>query len=78
MPWVAELFLFLLPFGAFALWRKLNPDTEPSRIFLILAAIGIVLAAAGAAWYGLNRRLDGDVPYEPAHLRNGEIVRDGG
>lgn len=75
MPYVAEILLFLLPFALFALWRKLYPDAEPSRVLLVLAALGIVLAAAGAAWYGLNRRLEPDRPYEPAHLRDGQVVR---
>jgi cytochrome bd-type quinol oxidase subunit 1 len=75
MPWIGEIILFLLPFAAVAAWRKWNPDAEPSRQFLILAAIGIALAAAGAAWYGLHRRLDPDMPYEPAHLRDGDVIR---
>lgn len=75
MPYVAEILLFLLPFGLFALWRKLYPQAEPTRVVLVLAAVGIILAAVGAAWYGLNRRLESDRPYEPAHLRDGQVVR---
>ena len=72
---VAEILLFLLPFALFGLWRKLYPGAEPSRAILVLTAIGIVIAAGAAAWYGLNRRLEPDRPYEPAHLREGQVVR---
>lgn len=72
---LGEILLFLLPFAAFLLWRKVYPDAEPSRMLLVLAAAGIALAAAGAIWYGLNRRLDADRPYHPAELRDGQIVR---
>lgn len=75
MAILGETLLFLLPFAAFLLWRKLYPEAEPSRVLLALAALGVALAAAGAIWYGLNRRLDTDRPYQPAQLRDGQIVR---
>lgn len=73
MAWVTHLLLFLLPFAAYGLWRRLSPDAQPSRILLILMATGIALSAGVAAWYGLNRRLD-DAPYHPAQIRDGRIV----
>ena len=68
MPYLVELLLFLAPFAAYGLWRKLNPDAEPSTILLVLAGIGVVLTLAGAVWFGLSRSMPPDTSYVPAHL----------
>ena len=57
MPYLVEFLLFLLPFAAYGLWRRMNPRTEPSAILLVLAAIGVVLMLGGAFWFGVSRSL---------------------
>lgn len=76
MPYLVETLLFLLPFAAYGLWRKVNPRTEPSTILLILAAIGVVLMLGGAFWYGKSRSLPRGSTYVPAHL-DGERIAPG-
>ena len=76
MPYLIELLLFLAPFAAYGLWRRMNPDTEPSTILLVLAGLGVVLMLGGAFWYGLSRSLPRDAAYVPAHLE-GERVEPG-
>ena len=76
MPYLLELLLFLLPFAAYGLWRRMNPDAEPSTILLALASLGIALMLGGAFWYGLSRSLPRDAAYVPAHLE-GERVEPG-
>ena len=74
MPYLIELILFLLPLGAYALWRRFNPSTEPSSGTLIAAAIGLLLALAGAVWFGQSRSIDRDTVYVPAHLEGNRIA----
>ena len=73
MPYLIELFLFLLPLGAYALWRRLNPTTEPSSGVLIAAMAGLVLALAGAVWFGQSRSIDRNAVYVPAHLEGNRV-----
>ncbi|MBR0651301.1 hypothetical protein GXW78_16635 [Roseomonas terrae] len=73
MPYLIELVLFLLPFAAYGLWRRLHPQAEPSTVLLILAAIGAVLMVGGAFWYGVSRSLPPGMTYVPAHLEGSRI-----
>ncbi len=74
MAWLAEILLFLLPFFAFWLWRRLNPQIEPGPIVPVLLAVGAVCALAGGLWYGLSRSMQGGTVYVPPHLEDGRIV----
>lgn len=76
MPYVIELILFLLPFSAYALWRRFNPTAEPSGPMLIAAGLGLVFALAGAVWFGQSRSLDRSSVYVPAHIE-GERIEPG-
>ncbi len=73
MPYLIEALLFLLPFAAYGLWRRMNPRTEPSTILLILAAVGVVLMLGGALWYGEQRSLAPGETYVPAQLDGSRI-----
>lgn len=73
MPYLIELLLFLAPFAAYGLWRRLNPNTEPSTILLALAGLGVVLMLGGAFWYGLSRSMPRDAAYVPAQLEGDRI-----
>ncbi len=74
MPYLLELLLFLLPFAAYGLWRRMNPSAEPSTIVLVLASLGIVLMLGGAFWYGLSRSIAPGVDYVPAQIEGGHIA----
>jgi hypothetical protein len=68
----SEIGLFLVPFALFATWRILGPRTPRSLVWAALvltAAMGV-----GTVWYGLERRLDTDEDYVPAHIENGRLV----
>lgn len=74
MPYLIELLLFLSPFAAYGLWRRMNPSAEPSTVLLVLAALGIVLMLAGAVWFGLSRSMAPDAAYVPAHLEGRQVA----
>lgn len=75
MAWLFEPFLFLLPFGIWWLWRRANPDAEPSRPVLGLAAAGVVLMLVVAVIYGFSRSQGRDTVYVPPRMApNGEII----
>ena len=74
MPYLVETLLFLLPFAAYGLWRRMNPRTEPSTILLILAAAGVVLMIGGAFWYGEQRSLAPGTTYVPAQIEGDHIA----
>jgi hypothetical protein len=74
MPYLIETLLFLLPFAAYGLWRRMNPSTEPSTILLILAAMGVVLMIGGGLWYGVSRSLPPGATYVPALLEGDHIA----
>lgn len=74
MPYLIQFLLFLLPFAAYGLWRRANPDTEPRTIVLVLGSIGVVLMLAGAFWFGVSRSIDRDAAYVPARMEGGRIV----
>lgn len=73
MPYLVELLLFLSPFAAYGLWRKMNPHHEPSAVLLALAGIGVVLMLAGAFWFGVSRSMPPGVTYVPAHLEGSRV-----
>jgi hypothetical protein len=74
MPYLFEIILFLLPFGLYALWRRLNPEAEPSSRTVLLALAGIGLGMAGAVWYGLSVSAGPGAVYVPARMQDGEVV----
>ncbi len=74
MPYLAEILLFLAPFAAYALWRRLNPGVEPSPAEVCLALAGVGLAMAGAVWYGLSVSMAPDMVYVPARIEDGRVV----
>lgn len=75
MPYLIEFLLLLLPFAAFALWRRFNPGIEPGPRILLFGVIGIVLMLAFAIWYGLSVSMAPDEVYVPAQLGpDGRIV----
>lgn len=76
MGFLIGAILFLLPFGVFLLWRRANPEGEPSVRMLTLAVIGVVLAVAGFLAYGFSRGMDPDAAYIPARIgADGRIVQ---
>jgi drug/metabolite transporter (DMT)-like permease len=74
MPYLAEFLLFLVPFAAYALWRRLNPGREPSSRVVWLALAGIGLGLAGAVSYGLSRSIGRDSVYVPPVYRDGQLI----
>ena len=68
MGFLIGAILFLLPFGAYLLWRTANPEGEPSVRMLTLAGIGVVLAVGGFVIYGFSRGMDRDAAYIPARI----------
>jgi hypothetical protein len=68
MPYFFEFMLFLLPFGAYALWRWFNPGIEPDRHWVISGVIGIVLMLAFAIWFGVSVSMKPHAVYVPAEL----------
>ena len=74
MPYLIEALLFLAPFAAFILWRRLNPGREPSGVVLVMAACGAALMLAGAVWYGLSRSSAPGSTYVPARIDGNEIT----
>lgn len=77
LPYVIEFLLFLLPFGLYALWRRLNPGVEPPPRFVLLALTGIALGLAGAVWYGLSVSMEPGSVYIPAELGPDGQIRPG-
>jgi drug/metabolite transporter (DMT)-like permease len=73
VTYIIALLLFALPFGAFVLWRRRNPDGEPSRTLLLLAIIAVAASVGSAAWYGLTRREAPGV-YVPPRVEDGRII----
>lgn len=63
MPYLLEILLFLVPFAAYALWRRMNPSAEPSTMLLAAAACGVALMLGAAIWYGLSRGVDRRMDY---------------
>ncbi len=75
MPYLLEILLFLLPFAAYALWRRLNPDVEPRSATLLLAVLTVGLGIASAVWFGLSVSLEAGTAYVPARLgADGEVL----
>ncbi len=67
MAALVEILLILLPVAGFLAWRRFGPATgEPSAGTLAALAIGVALALAAAAWYGLSRSHDRSTTYVPA------------
>ena len=79
MGFVIGAVLFLLPFGLFLLWRRANPDIEPSSRLLAAAGLGVVLAVSGFLLYGMGRSMERGERYVPARLGpDGRIERGHG
>jgi Family of unknown function (DUF6111) len=74
MAYLVEILLFLAPFAAFALWRRLNPGAEPSPGVVWLALAGLGLALAGAVWYGLEVSMGPGTVYVPARVEDGRLI----
>lgn len=78
MPYLAEIMLFLLPFLAFWLWRRLRPGAEPPGGFVLAAALGVGLMIFAAVWYGLSVSMNPHPDYVPAQLDSEGHVVPGG
>ena len=65
MPYLFEAILFLLPFGLYAIWLRLNPGQAVGTHALALAVLGLVLSIGGAILYGLSRGMDPGAVYVP-------------
>ena len=74
MPYLVEVLLFLAPFAAYALWRRLNPGVEPGSATIWLGLLGIGLGLAGAVWYGLSVSMEPGTVYVPARMEDGRII----
>ncbi|TCZ64478.1 hypothetical protein [Roseicella aquatilis] len=68
MPYLLEFLLFLLPFAAYALWRRFNPGIEPGSRLMLAAAAGVLLMFLFAVWYGLSVSMRPHEVYVPARL----------
>ena len=78
MAILLEFSLFALPFLAYLGWWRLlgrKAGHEPSRRLVMLAAIGVGCALAGAVYYGLSRSMDRGQTYVPARIEGGAIIR---
>jgi hypothetical protein len=76
MGFLIGVILFLLPFGVYLLFRRANPEGEPSVRMLTLAGIGVVLAVVGFVLYGFSRGMDRDAAYIPARIGpDGRVVQ---
>jgi hypothetical protein len=76
MGFLIGAILFLLPFGAYLLFWRANPEGEPSVRMLTLAGIGVVLAVVGFVLYGFSRGMDRDAAYIPARIGpDGRVVQ---
>lgn len=73
MQVLMKALLFLLPFAAYGLWRRMNPTAQPSTILLVLGAVGILLGIASGYWFGLSRSMAPGTVYVPATLEGGRI-----
>lgn len=73
MSYIIAAILFALPFGAFVLWRRQNPEGEPSVFLLLLAVLAVAASVGSAAWYGLTRREAPGI-YVPPTMQDGRIV----
>lgn len=75
MPYLVEFLLFLLPFLAYAAWRRVNPGIEPGPRLILAGVIGLVLMFVFAVWYGLAVSLHPHERYVPAQLGpDGRVV----
>jgi len=76
----AELALFLLPFGAYALWRRTVARGQPGPSPRVLSGIllGLMVFGATLAWFGVHDRLPPGTQYIPAVIRDGQIVQGHG
>jgi hypothetical protein len=69
---LAEIGLFLLPFGLFLVWRVVEPRVRPAVLWIgTVIVVGVIGMVVG---YGLHNRMDPYSRYEPAHMQNGQIV----
>jgi hypothetical protein len=74
MPRLIEIVLFLAPFAAFVVWRLVFPSPLPP--LWLVATIGGLVAALliGLLWIWQIYAFDGNQPYVPARLENGQVV----
>lgn len=77
MPYLLEFLLFLLPFAAYALWRRFNPRAEPDPRYVLVALVGIGLGLAGAVWFGLSVSMERGTVYVPAVMDADGSIRPG-
>ncbi len=77
MPYLLEFVLFLLPFAAYAVWRRFNPQVEPEPRLVLLAMLGIGLGLVAAVWYGLSVSMEPGTVYVPAEMGEDGQIRPG-
>ncbi len=68
--------LFLVPLGAYLLWRVTvrRGLPGPSRQTLIVILAGLVVLGAGLVWTSFRERHSGSSHYIPAQLQDGRII----
>jgi hypothetical protein len=74
MPRLIEIVLFLTPLAAFAVWWFAARSTGLPRWFLGALAGVIALVLAGLLWTRHQAVQDAALQYQPAQLRDGQII----
>jgi hypothetical protein len=69
---LAEVVLFLAPFGLFLAWWLAGARASPALVWV--AGLLLIVVGGGVVWYGLDRSLPRDAAYVPARLEGGTIV----
>lgn len=64
MQYPVQALLFLLPFAAYGLWRRVKPGSQP----------GTIEGIAGGTWFGLSRSMERGTVYVPATLQGDRIA----
>ena len=69
-----EIALFLVPFGAFIVWRFLAAQPGPAPAVIGSAAAGLALLAAALVWFAVREGARPNSVYVPAHMEDGQVI----
>ena len=75
MPRLIEIILFLTPFLGFAVWRLVFPSPLPPLWLLCALAGFVAVMLAALLWLWHADAGDAGLPYVPARLLDGRIVK---